>query len=528
MHSWSGRVFLLPDRLYKVRQMSNGNKLLEMKNITKVFPGVRALDNVSFDLNPGEVHVLLGENGAGKSTLMKVLAGAYVPDGGELYVCGEKVTKFSPIHAQNLGIGIIYQELNLVPYLDVAENIFIDHMPHRKGGIWLNHRKMYEDAEKLLQRLDMNVDVHAYASSITVAQQQMVEVAKALTHNLKILIMDEPTSSLSDREIQQLFKTIRGLTEKGIGVIYISHRLQEIPQIGDRITIIRDGQYIATENAADMSTDRLIKMMVGREIGNLYVRDYNEPGEVALEVDSLSSNKTGLKNVSMKVRRGEIVGLSGLVGAGRTELVRAVFGMDPYETGTVKVFGEVVRKGSLPSHLIGKKVGLLPEDRKRQGLSLILPVSDNIMMASYEKLFPKKLISRKREEEVTKQYIDELNIATPSVQQLVQNLSGGNQQKVVLAKWICTESEIFIFDEPTRGIDVGAKGEIYEFLNNLAKSGKAVIMISSELPEIIGMSDRIYVMRDRKIVKELDRSEATQERIMEYAMAGVHDEEYEK
>jgi len=505
--------------------MDKERTLLEMKHITKVFPGVRALDDVSFDLRKGEVHVLLGENGAGKSTLMKILAGAYTPDDGELLIEGEPVTKFSPIHAKTLGIGIIYQELNLVPYLSVAENIFIDNLPRKKRGLGIDYKKVYSESENLLNSMDMNVDIHANASEIPVAQQQMVEVAKALTHNLKILIMDEPTSSLSDREIQQLFNVIRNLKKQGIGIVYISHRLQEIPQIGDRITILRDGKYVATKNVKDITNDELIKLMVGREIDNLYVRDFNKPGELALEVDNICSNKTGLKNASIKVRRGEIVGLAGLVGAGRTELARTIFGMEPYEVGTIKIFGETLKNGVKPSDVISKKLSLIPEDRKRQGVSLILSVSDNIMMASLDKLFPRKHISRTAEEKLASQYIKELHISTPSSKQLVKNLSGGNQQKVVLAKWICTEAEIFIFDEPTRGIDVGAKGEIYDFLNNLAKQGKAVLMISSELPEVLGMSDRVYVMRDRKVVKELDRSEATQERIMEYAMEGIHKEE---
>lgn len=505
--------------------MDKEKTLLEMKHITKVFPGVRALDDVNFDLRKGEVHVLLGENGAGKSTLMKILAGAYTPDDGELLVEGEPVTKFSPIHAKTLGIGIIYQELNLVPYLSVAENIFIDNLPRKKRGLGIDYKKVYSESENLLKSMDMNVDIHANASEIPVAQQQMVEVAKALTHNLKILIMDEPTSSLSDREIQQLFNVIRNLKKQGIGIIYISHRLQEIPQIGDRITILRDGKYVATKNVKDITNDELIKLMVGREIDNLYARDFNKPGELALEVDNVCSSKTGLKNASIKVRRGEIVGLAGLVGAGRTELARTIFGMDSYESGIIKIFGETLKNGVKPSDVISKKLSLIPEDRKRQGVSLILSVSDNIMMASLDKLFPKKHISRVAEENLSSHYINELHISTPSSKQLVKNLSGGNQQKVVLAKWICTEAEIFIFDEPTRGIDVGAKGEIYDFLNNLAKQGKAVLMISSELPEVLGMSDRIYVMRDRKVVKELNRNEATQEKIMEYAMEGIHKEE---
>lgn len=504
--------------------MEQSTYLLEMKNITKIFPGVRALDNVSFNLKPGEVHILLGENGAGKSTLMKVLAGAYTPDGGELYVGDKQVTQFSPITAQKLGIGIIYQEFNLIPYLSVAENIFIDHMPKRKGPI-IDHRKMHEQAKDLLAQLNMKVDTHACTNSISVAQQQMVEVAKALSHDLKILIMDEPTSSLSDREIEQLFIIIKKLTAKGIGIIYISHRLQEIPLIGDRITILRDGMYVGTEHVKDITSQDMIRMMVGREIENLYIREYQTPGEIALQVEHLSSKKTHLSDISMTLRRGEIVGLSGLVGAGRTELARAIFHVDPYDEGKIHILGEEVSINASPAEVIKKGLSLIPEDRKRQGLSLILPISQNVVMASLDRLNPKFWIQARKERKIVQKYVRDLRVSTPGIGQLAQNLSGGNQQKVVLAKWLCTEAEIIIFDEPTRGIDVGAKGEIYAFMNTLAQQGKAILMISSELPEIVGMSDRVYVMRDGRLVAELPKEIATQELIISYAMDGTQRQE---
>lgn len=501
------------------------NYLLEMKHVTKVFPGVKALDDMSFNLKPGEVHVLIGENGAGKSTLMKILAGAYTPDGGEVYVEGKKVSHFNPIAAQKNGIGIIYQEFNLVPYLNVAENIFINHMP-LKSGVFVDKKKMHEKAKKLLADLKMNVDTHSLASSLTTAQQQMVEVAKALTHDLKILIMDEPTASLSDVEIEQLFSIVRTLTKQGIGVIYISHRLQEIPIIGDRITILRDGKYICTHDVADIKTEEIVKLMVGREISDLFKREYQTPGEMALKVEHLYASKERLEDINLELRRGEIVGLSGLVGAGRTELARAIFHVDPYDSGSISLFGEEIDKKLTPRDVIEKGLSLLPEDRKRQGLSLILPISQNIVMASLKKLHPRGFIRSRIEKSVVDQYIKEINIITPSREQLARNLSGGNQQKVVLAKWLCTKADVIIFDEPTRGIDVGAKGEVYAFMNELVKEGKAILMISSELPEIIGMSDRIYVMRNRRIVGELKSCEASQERIICYAMEGAMDEEH--
>lgn len=500
------------------------NYLIEMQHITKIFPGVKALDDINFTLKPGEVHVLLGENGAGKSTLMKVLAGAYTPDAGTLLAEGREITRFDPITAKKNGIGIIYQEFNLVPYLSVAENIYIDHMPP-KMGVLVDRKQMHQQADKLLRDMKMNVDTHALASEIPVAQQQMVEVAKALTHDLKVLIMDEPTASLSEVEIQQLFEIVRSLTKQGIGVIYISHRLQEISQIGDRITIMRDGKYICTKDVKDTSPEEIVKLMVGREIVDLYHRNRQKPGEVALKVEHLYSEKERLSDVGMELRRGEIVGLAGLVGAGRTELARAIFHVDPYEKGDVTLLGKLADKKQSPRDMIERGLSLIPEDRKRQGLSLILPIAQNIVMASLSKINPRGWIRAAAEKKCVDQYIKELNVITPSSEQLAGNLSGGNQQKVVLAKWLCTKAEVIIFDEPTRGIDVGAKKEIYAFMDELVKTGKAILMISSELPEIIGMSDRIYVMRDRKIVKELQSNEATQEMIISYAMEGAIEEE---
>ncbi len=492
--------------------------LLEMQGISKSFPGVKALEDVQFNLKKGEVHILLGENGAGKSTLMKVLAGAYVPDSGTVAIEGEKLESFNPQYAMKKGVGIIYQEFNLVPYLNVAQNIYIDHMPRRMGGLALNHKKMNQDATDLLSGLNMNVDPHIEAHELSTAQQQMVEVAKALTHDSKILIMDEPTASLTDREIEQLFRTIRELTSRGIGIIYISHRLQELSEIGDRVTVLRDGKYIATRELEDVSIEDLVTMMVGREVSFLFKRDYCETGETVLEVANLNSSKTGLKDININVKRGEIVGLAGLVGSGRTELARAIFQADFFDSGSVRLFGKEMKKGS-PAAAVKAGISLIPEDRKRQGLALILSVAENTVISSLNKLYPSGYVSNKKETDIVSRYVDDLRIVTPNITQLAQNLSGGNQQKVVLAKWLLTEAELFIFDEPTRGIDVGAKAEIHGFMNDLVKSGKAVMMISSELPEVLGMSDRIYVMREGEIVAEIPHSEATQENVISFAMA---------
>jgi len=489
--------------------------LLQATGITKTFPGVLALDKVDFDLYPGEVHVLLGENGAGKSTLMKVLAGAYQPDAGTIALNGQETRILNPRQARKLGIGIIYQEFNLVPYMNVAQNIFQGRFPHR-WGLLLDQNKMHAESRKLLDSLNMGIDTRAKAVNLGVAQQQMVEVAKALSVKSKILIMDEPTATLTDREIGQLFAAIGRLKERRIGIIYISHRLQEVHQIGDRVTVLRDGKFIGTHPVNQVTVDQLIAMMVGRTITHMFPRDYQPRAAEALRVEEVSSG-TRLRGASLRVCSGEIVGLAGLVGAGRTELARAVFGADPYDSGRVYVFGQQVKAAS-PEKMVRLGMGLLPEDRKNHGLTMILSVSENIVLASLKRLFPRHFVDLAREREVVATYIRDLRIATPSPKRLVQFLSGGTQQKVVLAKWLCTHSKIFIFDEPTRGIDVGAKAEIHSFMNELVKQGAAVLMISSDLPEILGMSDRVYVMRHGQIVAEADREKATQEWIVAYAM----------
>jgi ribose transport system ATP-binding protein len=491
--------------------------LLKAEGISKQFPGVQALENVDFDLRAGEVHVLLGENGAGKSTLMKILAGAYWPDSGKMYLNDKEVIFHNPRQAQEAGIAIIYQEFNLVPYMNVAQNIFLGRFP-KKNGFLLDHKKMHTDAGKLLKSLYLELDTNANTINLGTGQQQMVEVAKALSMQSRVLIMDEPTASLTETEIEHLFKIIRELKKQGIGVIYISHRLQEVHEIGDRVTVLRDGKFIGTKNVKDVRVSDLVKMMVGRNIENMFERTYQAPGEEALRVVEIKSGKR-LRGASMNLHTCEIVGLAGLVGSGRTELARAIFGVDPIDSGRIFVFGKEVHPTS-PSQMVQAGVSLLPEDRKNHGLCLILPMSDNVVMASLKKLFPKFLVSSRKEKSVVVDYIKDLRIATPTPSRITQFLSGGTQQKVVLAKWLCTKARIFIFDEPTRGIDVGAKAEIHAFMNELVKNGGAVLMISSELPEVLGMSDRIFVMREGRVIKEFSRQEATQEKIIEYAMGG--------
>jgi ribose transport system ATP-binding protein len=492
----------------------SGQTILEARGITKIFPGVRALDKVDFQLKAGETHIVLGENGAGKSTLMKILSGAYAPEEGEVYIGGQKVKAFSPRAAMRMGINIIYQEFNLIPYMDVAHNIFLGRFKTRFG--LLDHKTMHADAAALLGSLNMHIDPRALIADLSTAEQQMVEIAKALSIRSTVLIMDEPTSALSERETEQLFTTIHQLNEKGIGIVYISHRLQELQQVGDRVTVLRDGKLVGTRNVKEVSVDELVGMMVGRSMGEAFRRNFQSQGTECLRVEGLSLGKR-LRDVSIALRSGEIVGLAGLVGSGRTDLARAIFGVDKYESGKIFLFGKEISNFSV-SDMVARGVSLIPEDRKNQGLALILSVAENVVISSLGRLFPRMAVSKKKETGIVMQYIEKLRIATPSPARLAQYLSGGNQQKVVVAKWLCTQANIFIFDEPTRGIDVGAKAEIYALMDSLVKEGAAILMISSELPEIIGMSDRIYVMREGRIAAEMDHAEATQERIIEYAM----------
>lgn len=489
-------------------------QILKLENITKIFPGVKALDGVTFELEKGEVHVLLGENGAGKSTLMKVLAGVHQQDGGRILYKGEEVKFTNPKQAQEKHIAIIYQEFNLMPNLTVGQNIYLGREPKGRNGL-IDEKKMYEDAQKMLDFLQSDIDVHELVENLGVAKQQLVEVAKALSIDAEILIMDEPTASLSDPEIEQLFKTIKRLQEQQVSIIYISHRLQELKVVGNRITVIRDGKSIGTRGIHECTMDELIAMMVGREVRSDRIRTENTAlDEEAVRVEHVTNKK--LRDVSMYVRKGEIVGIAGLVGSGRTELANAIYGIDAKRGGTVALFGKELKKPS-PGLNIKHHMGFIPESRKEDGLALSMPIRSNVTCASLKKLFPSGWINSRKEQEVASKFCADLRLNTENMEMLAQDLSGGNQQKVVLAKWMCTDSDFLIFDEPTRGIDVGAKEEIHNLINELAKRGVGIIMISSDLPEILTLSDRIYVMREGHIVTELPGVGTTQEEIIGFA-----------
>ena len=492
--------------------------LLKMEGVSKSFPGVTALSRVDFDLLPGEVHVLIGENGAGKSTLIKLLSGVYPCNEGRIFLDGRQVAIGSVRAAQDLGVATIYQEMNLIPELTVAQNILLGREPRKAGGFLLDAGAARHQSVELLASLGQHIDPDAQVKALSVPQQQMVEVAKALSMAARIVIFDEPTDTLAEKETAALFRMIRLLKTKGMGIIYISHRLEEIQKIGDRVTVLRDGHLIGTLPVAEVRLDELIRMMVGREITDQFPRHRQPRGEVALEVKHLSV-RGALHDVSLTVHRGEIVGLSGLVGSGRTALARVLFGVDRRDAGEIRLFGT---PAAIDSPLAASKLGLafLTEDRKALGLFQILPVSDNIILAAIQRLFPHLWIDARGERAAAQEYVARLRIQTPSLSQLVQFLSGGNQQKVVLAKWLATHAKLFILDEPTRGIDVGAKLEIHRLMDELVAQGTPIVMISSEMPEILGMSDRIYVMREGRIAGEFAHHEASQERILTCAVGG--------
>ncbi len=492
--------------------------VLKMRHIRKTFPGVVALDNVNFDLTRGEVHILLGENGAGKSTLVKILSGAYQKTSGEISLHGEKIEVKSPRHAQQLGIGIIYQEFNLIPHLTVSENIFLGREFYWLTGI-INEKKMNTEAMKILDDLGIKIDPKSTINTLGIAQQQMVEVAKALSLNANILIMDEPTSALSENEIKELFTTIRRLKEKGVSIIYISHRLEELFEIGDRVTVLRDGHYVSTHLISEVTEAELIRMMVNRELKEQYPRQAVTRGEEILHVEDICTHKR-LKNISFCLYKGEILGIAGLLGSGRTELARAIFGADRIDSGKIYVEGKA-QKITSPRKAINLKIGYLTEDRKKQGLVLNLSLKENVCLPSVERFSRFGIVESKKEREAAKKYINELRIKTPGPDQKVMYLSGGNQQKVVMSKWLCSKADILIFDEPTRGIDVGSKVEIYQLMNTLTAEGAAILMISSDLPEILGMSDRILVMHEGKIVDEYLSAEASQEKILHSALGAA-------
>ena len=487
--------------------------LLEMKGICKSFPGVKALQNVDLQLKAGEVHALLGENGAGKSTLIKVLGGIYHAEEGEIIIDGQKVNIDGVVAARHAGISIVHQELVLVPYMTVAENIFLGREPGTKMNV--DRRKMVEEAQKLLDTYEMNIDANMLVERLTIAQQQMVEIVKAISFNSKILVLDEPTSSISDKEVGFLFNTMRNLTKAGVGIIYISHKMSELAEICDRVTVMRDGQTVGTKVVKETTTDNLIALMVGRELTNYYTRDYLEPGEVILKCEHISDGKMA-KDASFELHKGEIIGFAGLVGAGRSETMKAIFGLAPHATGDVYVKGQKVKIKS-PIDALKYGIALVPENRKEEGLYKVQSVRFNSTIEVLGSFIRHLHVDGKKEEEITQKYIDMMKTKTPSQDQIIGNLSGGNQQKVIIGRWLATNPEVLILDEPTRGVDVGAKAEIYAIMNELVKQGMSIIMISSELPEIINMSDRIYVMNEGRVTGCLDHDTVTQESIMTLA-----------
>ena len=501
-----------------------GEVILTMKDIDKSFPGVHALDHVNFEVKRGEVHALMGENGAGKSTLMKVLTGIYQKDSGSITYKGKETEFHNTREAQDAGVVIVHQELNMVGDLTVAQNIFIGREP--KKGFSIDDKKMIEDSKKLFQELNIEINPKEKMNNLTVGKQQMCEIAKAISHKAEVIIFDEPSAALTEKEIADLFEIIRDLRKKGLGIVYISHRMDEIKTITDRVTVMRDGGYVGTLITADSTKEDIINMMVGRVI-------YEDPKEhsmvapdapVVLKVENLNAGKM-VQNVSFELRKGEILGFSGLMGAGRTETARALFGADPKQSGKISIRGKdgQLREVTInsPQDAVKYGIGYLSEDRRRYGVVVQKSVTENTTLATMENFTSGLFINKAKEKEVTEKYVKELATKTPTTDQLVVNLSGGNQQKVVIAKWLTRDSDILIFDEPTRGIDVGAKNEIYKLMNRLAAEGKSIIMISSEMTEVLRMSDRIIIMCEGKVTGCIDISEATQENIMDKATRNI-------
>lgn len=492
--------------------------MIEMSGITKAFSGNVVLNNVQFELADGEIHALMGENGAGKSTMMKILSGIYTKDAGEIKVDGQVVNFKSPKDAEKLGIIVIHQELNMLPDLTVAQNLFLGkELTYGKTGI-LKTRQMEKEASQLLSKLGLNVNPKTRTGDLSVGKQQIIEIAKAIASNAKVIVMDEPTAALTDREIETLFQTIRELKAKGISFVYISHRMEEIFAICDRITILRDGQYVGVRNIPETNFDEIVAMMVGRELGERFPERKSTIGNTKLEVRNLTVN--GLfHNLSFKLRKGEVLGVAGLMGAGRTEVAQTLFGYRKASSGEILIDGKkVVIKSPIDAMKYG--IGFVTEDRKTQGLVLDFTIKENITLTNLDKCASSGIVNQTKENSMVAKYIEELKIRTSGPEQRVKSLSGGNQQKVVLAKWLGTEPDILILDEPTRGVDIGARKEIYQIINQLAEAGVAILMISSELPEVIGMADRVIVMQEGKLTGEVMKEQMTQEIIMQYATGG--------
>ncbi len=494
---------------------------LEMRDVSKSFPGVKALDKAQLKLRPGTVHALMGENGAGKSTLMKCMFGIYKMDEGEIIYEGQKVVIHDPLQALKLGIAMVHQELQPIPERSVAENIYVGRYPLKRllGFIpVVDHDAMYENTRRLLEKVRMDFDPKQKLGSLSVSQMQSVEIAKAVSADCKVLILDEPTSSLSQREVEALFTIIEDLKAEGVAIVYISHKMDEILRISDEVTIMRDGKYIGTWEARDLTTDKIITHMVGRELSQLYPQKHNKPGEVVFEVKNFTSiNPRSFRNISFSLRRGEVLGVAGLVGAQRTELMEGIFGIRSASQGTITYKGKDL-KISRPRDAIQRSIALLTEDRRATGIFSVLPVADNVSIASLDRYLEMGLfLNEGKIEQLVRDNVAKLSIKTPSTKTLIKSLSGGNQQKVLISRWLANDPDILILDEPTRGIDVGAKYEIYTIIANLAAQGKSIIMISSEMSELIGMSDRIMVMCDGRLTGEINGQDATQENIMTLA-----------
>ncbi len=518
----SGGIFNSPVWLLSEEKGEEGRKsmeyVLELKNIYKSFPGVKVLEDVTLQVRPGEVHALMGENGAGKSTLMKILMGIYKADQGSIFLEGKETVIHGPKDAMSKRISMIHQELNTVLDMEVAENVFVGRELLKKGFEKLkivDIARMREETGKYFREMNIDIDPRAKMRTLSVAEMQLVEIVKAISLNSRIIVMDEPTSAITEKEATVLFAQIERLKKQGVAIIYISHKMDEIFRISDTITVLRDGQWIGTKPAKELDNDMLIKMMVGRELTDIYPKDPVEIGDVILEVKNLSRGKK-VRDASFSLRKGEVLGIAGLVGAGRSELVETIFGLYPKTGGQIFLHGKEVHIKSA-ADAIKNKMALITEDRKQTGLNLIVSVKENIASVSIGKLSNHGIVNDKKINEVSEKYIKELKIKTPDGNAIVGNLSGGNQQKVVLAKWLLDEPDIIIFDEPTRGIDIGAKRDIYLLINNLAKEGKAVIVISSEMAEVMGICDRILVMAEGRINGEVQREEFSQEVIMGYA-----------
>jgi ribose transport system ATP-binding protein len=493
-----------------------GKALLEMKEITMEFPGVKALDKVSIKVHESEILALLGENGAGKSTLIKVLAGVHQPSSGQIFINGAPVKIESPKHSQNLGISIIHQEFNLIPYMSIAENIFIGREPRKIKGV-LNRKKINEDTRKWLDKVGLkHLSPDSLISQLSVAEQQLVEIAKALSFESKIIIMDEPTAALNDEDTNKLLNIMRDLKQQGMAIIFITHRLEEVEAVADRISVLRDGQYIGSELVKNVTRDDMVTMMVGRELTDLFPEKVNATGEIALEVKNLNVPET-LYDINFTVNKGEIVGIAGLMGSGKTELSRALFGLYKDMKGTVKVYDKIVRT---PREAIDAGIALVTDDRKQEGLVLGLSVYENLLLPVYRKISKFGILQKRRKDEIVNRWIKDLKIKVHDPKVEVKTLSGGNQQKVVIGKWLQMDPKVLILNEPTRGIDVGAKAEIYQIMKRLTEDGIAIILISSEMPELLGMSHRILVMNEGRITAELKDVEATQEKIFYYASGG--------